>query len=273
MPDDAYLESIRQLATARGLHMDYIGVSTNHAQLGQDRQDNIDNLKKFIDVAKKMGIPMVRTFGGWMREGDEEEDIFGRIVGSIKECAEYAASQKILIGLHNHNHGQIPATGEMVVRLLDAVDSPYFVGLLDSGQWYGSPGIGEGPQAYGKPEGKHGSPRGTLDPEYDCEWVPVRLSLKKILAPTRAPPDLLADIQLNSQRYVGSSCRPGVDPDRGQLGQTGPGPLQDIPDQLGQGGVVRRLWPPAAPVLCLYFPPRLSGGLVCGDAGAVQAGL
>ena len=114
-----------------------------------------------------MGIPMCRTFGGWMREGDDEEETFGRIVSSIKECAEYAESKKVLIGLHNHNHGQIPATGEMVIRLLDAVDSPYFVGLLDTGQWYGSPGIGEGTTAYGKPDGKHGSPRGTIDPEYD----------------------------------------------------------------------------------------------------------
>jgi sugar phosphate isomerase/epimerase len=69
--DDEYLEEVKQAAVRRGLHMDYIGVSTNHAQLGEDRQANIDNLKKWIDVAAKMGIPMVRTFGGWLREGAE----------------------------------------------------------------------------------------------------------------------------------------------------------------------------------------------------------
>jgi sugar phosphate isomerase/epimerase len=165
--DDSYLEEIRQLATARGLHIDYIGVSTNHAQQGQARQDNIDNLKRHIDIAKKIGCPMVRTFGGWMREGDAEQEVFARIVGSIKDCAAYAETQKVLIGLHNHNHGQIPATGRMVIQLLEAVDSPYFVGLLDTGQWYGSPGIGEGPQAYDLPEGTHGTPRGQIDPAYD----------------------------------------------------------------------------------------------------------
>ena len=55
----------------------------------------------------------------------------------------------------------------MVVKWLEAVDSPYFVGLLDSGQRYGSPGIGAGSMAYGKPDGEHGTPRGELDPEYD----------------------------------------------------------------------------------------------------------
>jgi sugar phosphate isomerase/epimerase len=52
-------------------------VSTNHAQQDQARQDNIDNLKKWIDVAVKMGIPMCRTFGGWMREGDDEQVMLG----------------------------------------------------------------------------------------------------------------------------------------------------------------------------------------------------
>ena len=99
--------------------------------------------------------------------GDDEDEVFERIVSSIKECAAYAEQKKVLIGLHNHNHGQIPATGEMVVKLLEAVDSPNFVGLLDSGQWYGSPGIGAGSMAYGKPDGEHGTPRGELDPQYD----------------------------------------------------------------------------------------------------------
>lgn len=103
----------------------------------------------------------------WLRTGDDEDEVFERIVSSIKECAAYAEEKKVLIGLHNHNHGQIPATGDMVVKLLNAVDSPYFVGLLDSGQWYGSPGIGAGSMAYGKPDGEHGTPRGELDPEYD----------------------------------------------------------------------------------------------------------
>jgi sugar phosphate isomerase/epimerase len=67
--DDEYLEEVKQAAIRRGLHFDYIGVSTNHAQLGEKRADNIANLKKWIDVAAKMGIPMVRTFGGWLREG------------------------------------------------------------------------------------------------------------------------------------------------------------------------------------------------------------
>eukprot|EP01052_Picozoa_sp_SAG31_P018063 SAG31_NODE_1263_length_9072_cov_9.389390_4_plen_213_part_00 len=112
-----------------------------------------------LQQKNQMGIPMCRTFGGWIQEGEEEEEVFHKIAASIKECVAYAESKKVIIGLHNHNHGQIPATGAMVVRLLDAVDSPYFVGLMDSGQWYGSPGIGA--------KGNAGTPRGEIDPKYD----------------------------------------------------------------------------------------------------------
>ena len=73
--DDEYLEEVKQAAIRRGLHFDYIGVSTNHAQLGEDREANIANLKKWIDVAAKMGIPMCRTFGGWLREGTHSQRV------------------------------------------------------------------------------------------------------------------------------------------------------------------------------------------------------
>ena len=85
-----------------------------------------------------------------------------RIIGSIKVCAAYAAEKKVLIGLHNHNHGQIPSTGEQALKILDGVASPYFVGLMDTGQWHGSPGIGEGPEG-----NEEGTERGTVDAKFD----------------------------------------------------------------------------------------------------------
>ena len=136
---------------------------TNHAQEGADYDENIARLKQWIDIAATMGVPMVRTFGGWHRPGmPSEEDTIQKIIGSIKVCAAYAAEKKVLIGLHNHNHGQIPSTGEQALKILDGVASPYFVGLMDTGQWHGSPGIGEGPEG-----NEEGTERGTVDAKFD----------------------------------------------------------------------------------------------------------
>ena len=48
----------------------------------------------------------------------------------------------MLLGLQNHNHGSMPATGEQLCRLLDDVGSPWVVGIMDTGQWKWSPGVG-----------------------------------------------------------------------------------------------------------------------------------
>ncbi|MEK9676621.1 MAG: sugar phosphate isomerase/epimerase family protein, partial [Chloroflexota bacterium] len=138
--DDDYLEELKQACLKRGLHMCYIGVSNNFGKEGEELREQIDLMKKWIDVAAKMGIPMVRAFGSWLPEGESEESAWPRLVASTKEVAEYAQSKGVVVGLHNHNHGCIPATGDQVIRLLDDVDNPYYSHILDTGPNRGSPG-------------------------------------------------------------------------------------------------------------------------------------
>ena len=126
------------------LHMCYIGVSNNFGMTGDGQRDQIDNMKKWIDVASVMGIQMVRSFGGWVPEGETEESVWPRIVTATKEVAEYGASKGVKVGLHNHNHGCAPATGEQVIRILDEVNNPYYTHILDTGQYRGSPGASLG---------------------------------------------------------------------------------------------------------------------------------
>ena len=57
--DDYYLEHIRHLCLAKGLHIPYIGISNNFLQTGDEYDAQIENCKKWIDVAQRMGIPMV----------------------------------------------------------------------------------------------------------------------------------------------------------------------------------------------------------------------
>ncbi len=142
--DRDYLEEIKMACLERGLHMCYIGVSNNFGALGGELRDQIDNMKKWIDVAAVMGIPMVRSFGAWVPDDEDEESVWPRLVESTKEVAEHGASKGVVVGLHNHNHGCIPATGDQVIRLLDEVDHPYYSHILDTGQYRGSPGASLG---------------------------------------------------------------------------------------------------------------------------------
>lgn len=136
--ESEYLERIRLLCLKKGLHVCYVGVSNNFLKPGDGYDEQIALVKKWIDVAARMGVQMVRVFGGWLNEGESEQEAWPRLVSATKAVAEYGASRGVVCGLHNHDHGCIPATGEQVVRLLDEVNSPYYSHILDTGQYRGT---------------------------------------------------------------------------------------------------------------------------------------
>lgn len=139
-----YLEELRLLTLRRGLHICYIGVSNDFGKQGAELREQVDLMKLWIDVAQRMGVQMVRAFGSWLPEGEAVEDAWPRLISSMKEVAEYGESKGVVVGLHNHNHGCIPATGEQVVRLLKEVGNPYYSHILDTGQYIGGPGVSHG---------------------------------------------------------------------------------------------------------------------------------
>ena len=151
--DDAYLERIKLFCLRAGLHLSYIGVSNDFGKTGEELEQQKSLVKRWVDVAERMGIPMVRNFGAWLPEGEAEEEVWSRLIAAQKEVTAYARSKGVVIGLHNHNHGCVPATGDQTLRLLDAVDDDYYTHILDVGQYRGSPGAS--------------GARGRPDPAYD----------------------------------------------------------------------------------------------------------
>ncbi len=139
-----YLEELRHLTLKRGLHICYIGISNNFGLEGEALREQVANYKKWIDVAAQMGVQMVRAFGAWVPEDETSEQVWPRLAVATKEVAEYGASKGVVVGLHNHNHGCMPATGDDVIRLLDEVNSPYYSHILDTGQYLGGPGVSLG---------------------------------------------------------------------------------------------------------------------------------
>ncbi len=142
--DPDYLEEIKLLALRGGLHICYVGVSNDFGKTGADLDRQEDNVAYWVDVAASMGVPMVRVFGAWVPDGEDEESVWPRLIDATRRVTAYARSKGVVLGLHNHNHGCIPATGRQVLKLLDAVDDPYYSHILDTGQYRGSPGASFG---------------------------------------------------------------------------------------------------------------------------------
>lgn len=148
--DDAYLQQLKREAFARGLT--FCGFSTHQHFLSPDpefRKENIEITKNSIGLAYKLGIPTMRiNTGRWLTsenfdvlmknrgveptiEGYTEEDGFPWVIDSIQQCLETAAECGVVLGLENH--WGLGRTAAGVIRILDAIQSPWLRATLDTG--------------------------------------------------------------------------------------------------------------------------------------------
>lgn len=137
----AYTEELRQHALKRGLGIGYIGIQAGFGSgfHGSD-EDHLAHMVRWTDVCQQMGVPILRIIGGDIPDGQTEEEAWPWLAGYMRRIVDHAKTKQVQVGLHNHNHGMFPATGAGIVRMLDEINDPYFVHVLDTGQYRGSPG-------------------------------------------------------------------------------------------------------------------------------------
>jgi len=133
--EERYLRRIKMLCLKRGLSVPCLCVSTDFGKREAQLPEELATFKHWVDVAHFLGIPIVRSFGGWPPQGEEREGAWARAVKSLREMAAYAEERGIVVGLQNHNGRGLVEKGEEVLKALEEVDSPYFSHILDTGQF------------------------------------------------------------------------------------------------------------------------------------------
>lgn len=152
----AHLNKIKRTALLNGI--DLCCMSTHQDFLSPDpekRQKNIDRTRRQVEIAHRLGIPIIRiNTGTWgtsgsfdelmANEGEEEplpghtdEDGFRWVIDSIKKCIPAAREAGVVLGLENH--WGLSRTPEGLLRIVDAVDSPWLRVLLDTGNFLEDP--------------------------------------------------------------------------------------------------------------------------------------
>ncbi|MYC12674.1 MAG: sugar phosphate isomerase/epimerase [Gemmatimonadetes bacterium] len=149
-----YLRQIKRKCLRYGLPIGYVGTGDGFvgAATGADQRvvgvslppeelrRRVAEAKEAVDVAAFMGAPLVRLFGGGLPEGTEDrEALWSSMIRSFQEVADYAIDKGIFLGLHNHPPAVAP-TGDDILRILHDTDRENFTFILDTGQWFGSPG-------------------------------------------------------------------------------------------------------------------------------------
>jgi sugar phosphate isomerase/epimerase len=150
--DPAYLQRLKRHAFRAGV--DLISLSIHQNFVSPDpavRQTNIDHTIRCIELAYEMGIPCIRLNSGrWgtiksfddlmdLRgeepplEGYTEDDAFNWCIQSIEACLPKAAECGVILALENH--WGLTRTPEGVLRIVDALPSPWVGALMDTGNF------------------------------------------------------------------------------------------------------------------------------------------
>lgn len=154
--DSTYLNKLKRYAWKNGV--DLINLSIHQDFVDPDpqkRQEAIEHTKQCIELAYKMGIPAIRLNSGrWgtvesfdklmeLRgqeppiEGYTEDDAFEWCIDSIEKCIPFAEEHGVVMALENH--WGISSTPEGLLRIVNAVDSPWLGILMDTGNFLEDP--------------------------------------------------------------------------------------------------------------------------------------
>lgn len=150
--DNAYLQSLKRRAFLNGL--DLCGFSTHQTFVSPDaekRRKNIDHTLKMIELAYRLGIPTIRVnTGRWgtSKSFDElmankgieprlpgytDDDGFKWVIDSLGECVDKAKECGVTLGLENH--WGLGRTAAGVLRVINAINSPWLQATLDTGNF------------------------------------------------------------------------------------------------------------------------------------------
>jgi sugar phosphate isomerase/epimerase len=131
-----YARNIRAYCEQLGIEISGTGVQNDFADPNDARRAlDLQRIKYWIDVAAVMGAPVIRVFSGLvprdiLRLG-WEAIARDRIAPALRECAEYGATKGVKIGLQNH--GDMTATADQIIRIIQWVDHPNIGIVNDTG--------------------------------------------------------------------------------------------------------------------------------------------
>ncbi|HSU51002.1 MAG TPA: sugar phosphate isomerase/epimerase family protein, partial [Segetibacter sp.] len=98
------------------------------------RQEDINLVKNWIEVAAKLGAPVIRIFSGLeIPKGHTWEDTAEWMVKDLQECAEFGKQHGVFVAIQNHN--DFIKTGDQAQKIIESVHSDWFGLVLDIGSY------------------------------------------------------------------------------------------------------------------------------------------
>ncbi len=132
--EDSFLLPLRRLAYRNAVEIYSISIRTDMCRPTPElREKEVAEVRKWVDVADKLGAGHIRVFGGNVPKGESEDVAATWVTEILKRAGEYAGSKGVILGLENH--GGITARAERIIQIVKAVDSPWVGINLDTGNF------------------------------------------------------------------------------------------------------------------------------------------
>ena len=131
---DDYLLPLRRLAYTNRVEIYSIGTRVRLAQpTAELRAQQLDELRKWLDVAQKVGATHVRVFGGSKPEGATLDQAIGFAAETLKRGAELAGARALILGVEDD--GGITDFAKETIEIVRRADSPWAGMNLDIGNF------------------------------------------------------------------------------------------------------------------------------------------
>jgi sugar phosphate isomerase/epimerase len=142
-PEDAYLYRLKRHCHHLGLAISGTGVRNDFTSADPAvRAEGVQRVKNWIEVAAKLGAPVIRVFcdsqaphKNWQAASGNaaREKVEDWASAAIRECAEHGQRFGVIVGVQNH--GDFVSTGQEHVDLLNRVDHPWCGAIVDTGKY------------------------------------------------------------------------------------------------------------------------------------------
>jgi sugar phosphate isomerase/epimerase len=131
---DDVLLPLRREAYRNRVEIYSVGTRVRLAQpTAELREKELVELRRWVDVAQKMGATHVRVFGGTKPADATLEQAVGMAVETLKRGAEYAGARGVILGVEDD--GGITDYAKETIQIVTGADSPWAGMNLDIGNF------------------------------------------------------------------------------------------------------------------------------------------
>lgn len=131
---DETLFALKKVAYRSAISIYNLGIRAHMAQPTPElRAAELEKVRKWLDVAQRLGAGHIRVFGGAVPKGASEEQAVSWAVETLKPCADEAAKKGITLGVEDD--GGITTTAERTLEIVRKTASPWVGINLDVGNF------------------------------------------------------------------------------------------------------------------------------------------